>query len=116
MYLDFQTIYSETSPFMSDLHILRPHALGLPAARKIAVQWAEHIERKFGMSCRYEHGASVDELCFSSAGVDGTLCVAEDRFEVKAKLGFLLAAFKPSIESEIARKLDQLLASPHSLD
>lgn len=95
---------------MSDLHILRPHTLGLPAARKIAVQWAQHIERKFGLSCRYAQGESVDELCFSSASVNGILSVAEDRFEVNAKLGFLLAAFKPSIESEIARKLDQLLA------
>ena len=95
---------------MADLHILREHALGLHAARKLAFNWAEHVEKEFGMACTYEEGRLEDEVCFSRAGVDGTLVVTRDRFELRAKLGFLVGAFKGRIESEIVRNLDELLA------
>ncbi len=94
---------------MADLHILREHALGLHTARKIAFRWAEHVEEEFGMSCTYEEGKTVDEVCFTRSGVDGTLTVAKDRFELHAQLGFLLGAFKGKIESEIVKNLDELL-------
>ncbi len=95
---------------MADLHILREHALGLHAARKLAFTWAEHVEKEFGMVCTYEEGKLEDEVCFTRAGVDGTLTVTRDHFELKAKLGFLVGAFKGRIESEIVRNLDELLA------
>ena len=95
---------------MADLHILREHALGLHAARKLAFNWAEHVEKEFGRACTYEEGRLEDEVCFSRAGVDGTLVVTRDRFELRAKLGFLVGAFKGRIESEIVRNLDELLA------
>ena len=31
---------------MPDIHIQRDHSLGLPAARKIAFQWAEQVEEE----------------------------------------------------------------------
>lgn len=94
---------------MADLYILREHTLGLPAARKLAFQWAEHVEKEFGMSCTYEEGKSTDEVCFTRTGVDGTLKVTRDRFELKARLGFLVGAFKGRIESEIVKMLDDML-------
>ncbi len=94
---------------MADLHILREHTLGLPAARKIAFRWAEHVEEEFGMSCTYEEGKTADEVCFTRSGVDGTLTVTKDKFELNAKLGFLLGAFMGKIESEIVKNLDDLL-------
>ena len=94
---------------MADLHILREHALGLHAARKIAFQWAEHAETEFGMTCTYEEGKTGDEVCFERSGVTGTLLVSKDKFEVKAHLGFLMGAFKSVIESEIVKNLDDLL-------
>ena len=96
---------------MADLHILREHALGLHAARKLAFSWAEHVEKEFGMSCTYEEGRLEDQVCFTRAGVDGTLIVTRDRFELKATLGFLLGPFKGRIESEIVKNLDDLLAA-----
>ncbi|MEI8030141.1 MAG: polyhydroxyalkanoic acid system family protein [Comamonadaceae bacterium] len=96
---------------MADLHILRLHTLGLPAARKIAFKWAEQAEEKFGMTCTYEEGRTHDEVCFKRTGVDGTLTVSKDRFELDAKLGFLLGAFQGKIESEIVKNLDQLLVA-----
>lgn len=94
---------------MADLHILRDHQLGLKGARKVAFQWAEHAEEEFGMACTYEEGATEDEVCFTRAGVNGTLVVTKDRFELNAKLGFLLGSFKSTIESEIVKNLDELL-------
>jgi putative polyhydroxyalkanoate system protein len=96
---------------VADLHILREHTLGLREARKIAFQWAEHVEAEFSMSCTYEEGKTSDEVCFTRPGVQGNLTVTKDRFELKAKLGFLLGAFKGLIEAEIVKNLDDLLAS-----
>ena len=94
---------------MAELHISREHMLGLPAARKIAFTWAEHVETQFGMVCTYEEGRTRDEVCFTRSGVDGTLSVTKDRFELRAKLGFLVGAFKDRIEREIVKNLDDLL-------
>jgi hypothetical protein len=44
--------------------------------------------------------------------VSGELRVAADRFELDAKLGFLLGAFKDRIEQEVSKNLDELLAQP----
>ncbi|MEY4735900.1 MAG: hypothetical protein RL302_219 [Pseudomonadota bacterium] len=95
---------------MADLHILREHALGLPAARKIAMQWAEQVESEFDMECTYEENKTSDVVTFVRSGVNGTLQVNKDRFELNAKLGFLLGAFKHRIEAEIVKNLDTLLA------
>ncbi|WP_291009799.1 polyhydroxyalkanoic acid system family protein [Hydrogenophaga sp.] len=96
---------------MADIHIRRNHQLGLAGARKIAWQWAEQAEGEFGMSCTYEEGGDCDEVCFTRSGVEGTLTVSADHFELDAKLGFLLGAFKERIESEIVKNLDELLAA-----
>ena len=94
---------------MANLHIVREHALGLPAARKIAFAWAAQVTSDFGMDCSYEEGKAADQLAFSRSGVNGTLHVTAERFELDAKLGFLLGAFKGKIEAEIVKNLDDLL-------
>ncbi len=94
---------------MADLHILRHHTLGLVNARKVAFKWAENAEQEFGMRCTYEEGHSADEVSFVRSGVQGTLSVTKDKFELQAKLGFLVGAFKARIESEITKNLDDLL-------
>lgn len=96
---------------MANLHIVREHHLGLAAARKIAYAWAEQVEAEFGMECSYEEGKSADTLHFSRSGVSGSLLVNKEHFELEAKLGFLLGAFKDKIEAEIVKNLDTLLAS-----
>lgn len=95
---------------VADIHIERAHALGLPAARKVARQWAGQAQAEFGLDCTYEAGKTGDEVRFTRSGVDGTLRVGRDRFELQARLGFLLGAFKGRIESEIVKNLDALLA------
>jgi putative polyhydroxyalkanoate system protein len=95
---------------MADIHIERKHTLGLAEARKVAFRWAEQAEEKFDMECTYEEGANADEVCFKRSGVSGTLTVTPDGFDLQAKLGFLLGAFKGTIEGEIVKTLDALLA------
>lgn len=95
---------------MPDIHIHRKHQLGLKKAREIAWQWAEEVEQKFDMECTVLEGEFSDTVNFKRIGVSGALVVAEDHFALDAKLGFLLGAFSRTIESEIERNLDHLLA------
>ena len=97
---------------MADLHILREHKLGLAKARAIAFDWAEQVERDLGMACTYEEGKSADVVRFTRTGVEGELLVTKDRFELDARLGFLLGAFKGRIEAEIVNLLDTMLPHP----
>jgi putative polyhydroxyalkanoate system protein len=97
---------------VAEIQIQRKHKLGLTQARKIAFRWAEQVEEEFDMACTYEEGKTQDEVCFSRSGVSGTLKVTKDHFELDAKLGFLLGAFRERIESEIVKNLDSLLAQP----
>lgn len=95
---------------MPDIRIHRKHALGLAQARKVAWKWAEEVEKKFDMECSVLEGDTSDTVEFTRSGVNGTLVVAADHFDLDAKLGFLLGAFSKKIESEIEKNLDELLA------
>ena len=96
---------------MADIHIQRQHGMSLDQARKAAAQWARQAEEKFDMTCSYQPGQDMDQLSFTRSGVSGTLSVSAEVFELKAKLGFLLGAFKEKIEGEIVKTLDELIAS-----
>ena len=95
---------------MPDIKIHRDHSLGLAKARKIAWQWAEEVEKKFDMECTVVEGEFSDSVEFTRTGVSGRLVVAADHFDLDAKLGFLLGAFSKTIEAEIQKNLDALLA------
>ena len=100
---------------MADIHIHRDHSLGLTRARKVAWDWAEKAEAKFGMECSVLEGETSDTVEFSRSGVTGTLVVAADHFDLQAKLGFLLGAFSKTIEGEIQQNLDELLGAAAAL-
>ena len=95
---------------MADIKIHRDHTLGLSKARKVALQWAEEVEKNFDMECTILEGDTSDTVEFTRSGVKGELIVAADHFSVEAKLGFLLGAFSKTIEAEIVKNLDALLA------
>ena len=96
---------------MADIRIQRAHRLGLPKARKVAWQWAEDVEQRFQMACTVIEGKDGDTVEFTRPGVEGRLLVAADRFDLEARLGFLLGAFSKRIEAEIEQNLDALLAA-----
>ena len=95
---------------MADIHIHREHRLGLAKARKVAWQWAEAAEEKFGMECTVIEGKTSDIVEFRRSGVDGRLVVDADSFELTARLGLLLGAFRGRIEAEIEENVDAVLA------
>ena len=95
---------------MPDIQIHRDHQLGLAKARKVALQWAEEAEKKFDMECTIVEGETSDTVAFTRSGVKGELIVTADRFQLDAKLGFLLGAFSKTIETEIEKNLDALLS------
>ena len=99
---------------MSEINIHRTHSLGLAKARKVAWQWAEEVEQEFGMACTVLEGQTSDTVQFTRSGVNGQLIVAADHFDLRAKLGFLLGAFAKTIEREILKNLDDLLAKSHA--
>src|SRR5512137_2018918 len=100
---------------MPDINIRREHSLGLPQARKVAWAWAEEVESKFDMECTVLEGETSDTVQFKRSGVNGTLVVAPDHFDLSAKLGFLLGAFSKTIEREIEKELDTLLAKSSAM-
>ncbi len=91
------------------MHIRRSHALGLDRARDVATQWIQEARSQWAMTCQVTSEPHQDTVSFSRAGVAGTLLVTADAFELKAQLGFLMAAFAPAIEAEVSRNLDRLL-------
>ena len=95
---------------MADIQIERKHGMSMTQARAAAFKWAEQAEEKFDMTCTYEEGSTTDEVSFTRSGVSGTLTVTDDVFQLQAKLGFLLGAFRDKIESEIVKNLDALIA------
>ena len=96
---------------MADIKIHREHSLGLAKARKVAWAWAEQVEAQFDMECTVIEGKTSDTVEFARSGVKGQLIVAADHFDLDAKLGFLLGAFSGTIEKEIEKNLDALLAA-----
>lgn len=96
---------------MPDIRIHRDHTLGLAKARKVAWSWAELAEQKFDMACSVLEGETSDTVEFTRIGVNGSLIVAADHFDLHAKLGFLLGAFSKTIERQIEQNLDQLLGA-----
>ena len=87
---------------MSTIDLERDHALGLKKARVAAQKVADEMTREFGMACRWEGNV----LHFERTGVTGELVVGAKHVALRAKLGFLLAAFKPRIEDQIHRNFD----------
>ena len=79
---------------MADIHIHRKHALGLAKAREIAFNWAEDVEKKLDMACTYEEGKTEDCVSFTRSGVNGTLMVTKDGFELTRQTRFFSWCFQ----------------------
>jgi putative polyhydroxyalkanoate system protein len=95
----------------NEIRIHRPHALGLARARKLAWDWAERVERDYGMECTVIEGEDGDTVAFTRAGVAGEVIVAADHFDVQARLGMVFGMFGARIEAEIERQFDELLGA-----
>ena len=95
---------------MADLQLRRDHNLGLARARKVALKWAEHVEKKLEMECTLYEGEFSDTLEFKRSGVEGRMIVAADHFDVEARLGLMFRPFLGMIRAETEKQLDSALA------
>jgi putative polyhydroxyalkanoate system protein len=92
---------------VSDIHYVRPHALSLAQAKKIAQQTADDLAAEYDLVSEWEG----DTLHFHRSGVEGSMHVSQQQITLDVKLGFLLRAFKGAFERHIERHLDQRLAA-----
>lgn len=88
---------------MPDIDIRHPHTLSPDQAREAVQEVADTLSRRFGVTSEWVG----DALGFSTSGVDGRITLAPNELHVRAKLGFLMSAFKGQIESEVRRILDE---------
>lgn len=95
---------------MADIQIRRTHEFGLEKARQLAQQWIEDASQKLSLTCKLEPGAEEDKIHFERSGIKGTMRVTAQAFELEAKLGMMLAAFKPMVEAEIEKNLTRVLS------
>jgi putative polyhydroxyalkanoate system protein len=97
---------------MSEIHIRRPHGMTQVKARRAAEQIADELAAEFEM----RHAWEGSTLTFSRSGVAGSIVVTAVNIEVRAKLGFLLAFLKPTIEREIHRFCDEKFGAAPASD
>jgi putative polyhydroxyalkanoate system protein len=100
---------------MPDIHIHRAHGLGLARARKTASSWVQDAGKRFGLACTVIEGEEKDVVEFERSGVKGRLLVTGDAFDLQARLGLLVGAFKERIAREIEDNFDSLLAKAPTL-
>ena len=72
-----------------DIHIERKHTLGIAAAREVARQWLQKVERDYALECSYDEGEACDVAAFTRPGIDGSVEVTGDSFVLQATLGVL---------------------------
>lgn len=94
---------------MSDVQFQQSHSLGLDKARELAQRWVEGAGAKMGLTCKTEQGADKDVVSFERSGVNGTMVVTGESFNVDIKLGLMMKAFKPMIEAEIAKNVSRMV-------
>ena len=92
---------------MSDIKLVRTHALPIAKAKALAQKAADALAQEYDLASEW-HG---DTLRFHRSGVDGQMHVTDSDIRLNVSLGFLLKAFKAKIAAHIERNLDQLLAS-----
>ena len=88
---------------MSGIDIRHEHTLNRNDARKAVEEMAQKLAERFEV----EYGWEGDILHFTRSGVDGAIALGPKDLHVTAKLGFLLSAFRGSIEHEIRRVLEE---------
>ncbi len=62
-----------------------------------------------GPDLQHQQGAEQDVIAFERSGVNGTMTVTADSFDVNIKLGLMMKAFKPMIEAEMAKNVSRMV-------
>ncbi len=88
---------------MAEIDIHYVHERSPTEARAAVEHVAERMHEKFGI----RHAWDGDHLDFTGSGVKGRIALGKKVVHVNITLGFLLSAFKGSIEAEVQRYLER---------
>lgn len=89
---------------MADISIVQEHKLTPNKAREAAQKVADKIAGEYDLACQWQG----DVLHFERSGVQGSLTLETQQVQMEIKLGFLMSAFAPAIESKVADSLKKL--------
>lgn len=90
---------------MSDIRVVRSHALPIVKARALAQKAADALAAEYNLASEW-HG---NTLRFHRSGVDGEMHVTASEIQLEVTLGFLLKAFKGKLVEHIERNFDKLM-------
>ena len=82
---------------MAELNFERAHELGLEEASKRMRQLADEMQASYRLQSDWEGNV----MRFSRPGIKGEITVLADAIRLQARVGPMLAAFLPRIESQL---------------
>ena len=88
---------------MSDIIIRRKHGKTHAAARAAAEHMASELKDEFDLDYAWEG----EVMHFKRTGVSGQLALDNEDVVLSIRLGFFLAALKPSVEREVHKFFDE---------
>jgi putative polyhydroxyalkanoate system protein len=91
---------------MSDIKMIKFHALPIAKARELVQKAADNLGKEYDLTSEW-HG---DALHFHRAGVQGQMKVTGSEIHLDVTLGFLLKPFKAKFVEHIEHNFDHLLA------
>jgi putative polyhydroxyalkanoate system protein len=95
---------------MATIEVRRPHSLSNEEARKRAVELAQSLQEKLGLTWKWEGDRLVFQAPSGPAkGTQGSVEVGKNDVSVKIDLPLLLRVVKSKVEAKVIEKLDKLL-------
>ena len=91
---------------MSDINLVRSHALSITNAKALAQKAADGLAREYNLESEWRGNT----LRFHRSGVDGQMLVTDWKIELDVTLGLLMRPFKAKFVDRIEHDLDKLLA------
>ena len=90
---------------MSSFEVRRPHTMEKQELRDMADGLADQLASIHRVETRW----NGDCMSVRGSGVDGKLELSDNEVVVRVRLGLLAAAFKPALQKEVTRYLDECL-------
>jgi putative polyhydroxyalkanoate system protein len=92
---------------MADISIVQEHKLTHKKAKEAAQKVADAIAGDYGLECEWDG----DVLRFERSGVQGQLTLEKKKAEIFIRLGFIMSAFAPTIETKVAENMKKVFGS-----
>lgn len=89
---------------MATISIAQKHKLSPKKARTAAQKVADKMAEEYDIVSEWDG----DVLNFKRSGLSGTLSLHETEAHLQITLGFLLSAFAPKIEEQVASKMKKV--------